>query len=213
MSSFCFPQYEHELFWRYYDRLQAFVAHIDYCLEKWELLDAVYKGVNCETHALLEQQDFCAKSVDEACDFLDWLAWDTYEFETSCFDSYIPSPCIPTCTPPMCTICHCFDHDSNSCPYYISNEGFARLSHMIQTMDKQRVEFEIKTREFDLSHETDLRFSSPKLDVCLCDDGASFPPLESGLDAIFDPSLVSLPLVAPSSPCICLLYTSPSPRD
>jgi len=69
-------------------------------------------------------------------------------------------------------------------------------------MDKQRVEFEIKTREFDLSHETDLRFSSPKLDVCLCDDGASFPPLESGLDAIFDPSLVSLPLVAPSSPCI-----------
>jgi len=55
-------------------------------------------------------------------------------------------------------------------------------------------------REFDLSHQTNLRFSSPKLDVCLCDDGASFPPLESGLEAALDPSLVTLPLVAPSSP-------------
>jgi len=86
MSGFHFPQYEHELFWRYYDRLHAFLAHCDYCLEKWELLDIVYEGVNCETRAPLEQWDFCAKSVDEACDFLDWLAWDMYEFETSCSD-------------------------------------------------------------------------------------------------------------------------------
>jgi len=55
-------------------------------------------------------------------------------------------------------------------------------------------------REFDLSHETDLRFSSPKLDVCLCDDGASFTSLESGLEAVLDPFLATLPLVAPSSP-------------
>jgi len=40
----------------------------------------VYLGVNCETRALLEQWNFCAKTVDKACDFLDWLAWDTYEF-------------------------------------------------------------------------------------------------------------------------------------
>jgi len=71
---------------------------------------------------------------------------------------------------------------------------------MIETIDKQRVELEIKMREFNLSHETDLRFRSPKLDVCLCDDGVSFPPLESGLEAILDPSLVTLSLVAPSSP-------------
>ena len=31
-------------------------------------------GVNHETHALLEQGDFCARTVDEACDFLNWLA-------------------------------------------------------------------------------------------------------------------------------------------
>ena len=58
--------------------------------------------------------------------------------------------------------------------------------------------FEIKIREFDLSHETDLRFS--KLNVYLCDDGASFSPLESRLEAVLDPSLATLPLVAPSSP-------------
>ena len=67
-------------------------------------------------------------------------------------------------------------------------------------MNKQRVEFEIKMREFDLSHETNLRFRSPKLEFCLCDDGASFPPLESGLEAVLDPPLATLPLVAPSSP-------------
>ena len=84
--------------------------------------------------------------------------------------------------PLLCVIFfHCSDHDSSSCPYYISDEGCARLSSMIKTMNKQRVEFEIKMREFDLSHEIDLRFSSPKLDVCLCDDGASLSPLESGL--------------------------------
>ena len=69
-----------------------FFLLIGYCLEKWELLDTVYLGVNFETRALLEQWDFYAKTADEACDFLDWLAWDTHEFETSCLDSYIPPP-------------------------------------------------------------------------------------------------------------------------
>ena len=100
----------------------------------------------------------------------------------------------------MCEIYHCSDHDSISYPRYISNEGFARLSSMTETMNQQRVEFEIKMREFGLSHETGLRFSSPKLDVCLCDDGASLSPLESGLEAILDSSLATPPLVAPSSP-------------
>ena len=99
-------------------------------------MSTVYDGVNCETRALLEYWNFCAKDVNEACDFLDWLAWDTYEFETSCYDSYVPPPCIPDYAPPICRICHCSDHDSNSCPYYISNEGFARLSNMIETMNE-----------------------------------------------------------------------------
>ena len=32
-----------------------------------------------------------------------------------------------------------------------------------------------------------------------CDDGAPFPPLESGLEEVLDPSLTTLPFVAPYS--------------
>ena len=53
---------------------------------------------------------------------------------------------------------------------------------MIETINRQQAEFDSKMREFDLSHKTDLRFSSPKLDVCLCDGGASFFRLEFGLE-------------------------------
>ena len=69
---------------------------------------------------------------------------------------------------------------------------------MIETIEKQQVELEIKMRDFDLSHDTDLRFSSPKLEFCLCDDSVSFPPLESELEVVLDPPLATLPLVAPS---------------
>jgi len=123
------------------------------------------------------------------------LAWNTHEFETNCSDSYIP-----TYAPPVCEICYCSDYDSTSCPYYIFDEGFARLNSMIETMNKQQAEFENKMRECNLSHETDLRFSSPKLDVCLCDDDASSTPLEFGLEAVVDPSLTTPSLVAPPSP-------------
>jgi len=67
---------------------------------------------------------------------------------------------------------------------------------MIETMAKQQAEFENKMREFNLLHKIDLRFSSPKLDVCLCDDGASFTPLKFGLEAVLEPSLTTQPLVA-----------------
>jgi len=41
--------------------------------------------------------------------------------------------------PSLCETCHCSDHDSMSCPYYISDEGFARLSSMIETIDEQHI--------------------------------------------------------------------------
>ena len=65
--------------------------------------------MNCETRALLEYWDFCAKDVNEACDFLDWLACDTYEFETSCSNSCTPPSFIPNYAPHMCEICHFSD--------------------------------------------------------------------------------------------------------
>jgi len=70
---------------------------------------------------------------------------------------------------------------------------------MIETMDKQQANFANKMREYDLSHETDLRFSSPKVDVCLYDNDAPFSPLESKLEAVLGPPLTTSPLVAPSS--------------
>ena len=92
--------------------------------------------MNCETHALLEYWNFRSKNVDEACDFFDWLAWNTYEFETSSSHFYIPPPCIPKYAPFVCEICHHSNHDSNSCPYYIYVDGFARLTSIIETMNE-----------------------------------------------------------------------------
>jgi len=71
-------------------------------------------------------------------------------------------------------------------------------------------------REYGLPHETNLRFSSPKLDVCLCDNGASFSPLDSELEVLLDPPLTTPSLVAPSSPSTCrdntmLIMTFPDP--
>ena len=100
----------------------------------------------------------------------------------------------------MCEICHCSDHDSTSCPYYISDDGFIRLSSIIEAMNKQQVEFINKIQENDLSPETDLTFSSPRLDAYLCNDGVSHPLLESRLEEEFSPPLITASLVVSSSP-------------
>ena len=70
---------------------------------------------------------------------------------------------------------------------------------MIETINEQQIEFVKKMREYDLSHEIDLRFSSLRLDVSFCDDGKSFHPLESELEEVIDPPLTTLPFVATSS--------------
>jgi len=83
-------------------------------------------------------------------------------------------------------------------------------------MNKQQGEFGNRMREYYLSHETNIRFSPPKLDACLCDDDASVSPLESRLEVVLDPSLTTLSLVAPSSPSTfrdntMLIMTFPDP--
>jgi len=148
----------------------------------------------------LEERDFCVKTIDKPCDLLEWLSYDTYEFETSYSYSYIPSPWIYNYASPVCEICHCYDHDNTSCPYYIFYDGFAGLSSMIEIINKQRLEFAQKMRERDLPHQTDLRFSSPRLGIYLCNDRASFAPLKSVLQALLDPPVTTSSLVAPSSP-------------
>jgi len=130
-------------------------------------LHIVNEGVNYETRTLFEYWDFYAKNVNEAGDFLDWLAWDTYEFETSCFESHIPSPCISNLAPSLCATCYCSDHNSTSCSYYISDKDFTRLSSMIETIDEQHIHIINSMQEYDLSRDTDLRFNSTRLDVNL----------------------------------------------
>ena len=95
MAIFHFPQCEQELFYHYWDRLHAYVAQCASCgylYGKWEILHVVNEGVNSQTRALLDRWDFCARNVDEAWELLEWLAKDTYEFETSQFTSSTPSP-------------------------------------------------------------------------------------------------------------------------
>jgi len=69
----------------------------------------------------------------------------------------------------------------------------------METINEKHSAIANRMREYDLSRETDLRFSSTRLYVNFCDDGESFPPLESGQEEVLDPSPTTLPFVAPSS--------------
>jgi len=91
---------------------------------------------------------------------------------------------------------------------YISDDGFARLSNVIETMNEQQIDFANKMRECDLSPETDLSSSSPRLDVNLCDDCASFPPQQSRLEEVLDPPLTTLLTFTPSFPNTLKNYTA-----
>ena len=122
MAIFHFFQYEEELFYSYWDGLHVYLAQCDSCgylYRKWDILHVVDEGVNCEIRALFKYWNFYARNIDEAWDFLNWLAQDTYEFDISCANSYNPLFCIPDLAPFWCETCYCFDHDSTSCPYYI----------------------------------------------------------------------------------------------
>ena len=78
---FNFSQFEYELFWRYFKRLNVVLAQCGYCVGKWKSLSIVDEGVNSETHILFEYWDFYAKSVDEVWYLPKWIAWDSFEFD------------------------------------------------------------------------------------------------------------------------------------
>ena len=84
MANFHFPQYKQELFYCYWECLNAYLAqcaHYGYSYGNWEILGIVNEGVNCEIHTLLECWDFHSKNVDEAQDMLEWFIGDTYKFK------------------------------------------------------------------------------------------------------------------------------------
>ena len=61
MAIFHFPQFEDELFWRYFKRLSACLARCGYCLTRWKISDIIDEGVNSKTHILLEYWVFMVK--------------------------------------------------------------------------------------------------------------------------------------------------------
>ena len=54
MVIFHFLQFEHELFWRYFKCLNAFLTQSGYCVGKWKILDIVDESVTSETRVVLE---------------------------------------------------------------------------------------------------------------------------------------------------------------
>jgi len=54
MAIFHFPKFEYEIFWRYFERLNAFLAQYGHCVGKCEILDIIDEDVNSKTRVLLE---------------------------------------------------------------------------------------------------------------------------------------------------------------
>ena len=85
MASFYFPQFEHEVFWRYYYRLGDFVG-FGHGIEQWEMCNVIYDGLNAETRDIVESMYggmFREQSPEDAWAFIEWLAEDTYNWEMS----------------------------------------------------------------------------------------------------------------------------------
>jgi len=122
MAIFHFPQFEHELFCWYFKHLNAFLAQCEYYLGKWEILGIVDEGVNNETGILL--QYFDDLNVDDAWSLLEWVAWDSFEFEKTCcvYRYYFLVPCAfygrSYYAPLWCDMCNSSAHNVSSCPFY-----------------------------------------------------------------------------------------------
>ena len=91
---------------------------------KWKILGIIDEGMNNETRILLQFGDFHGKNVDEAWCLLEWVAWDSFEFEkASCvYGNSFHDPCAfyarSYYAPFWCDMCNSFAHTVSSCPYY-----------------------------------------------------------------------------------------------
>ena len=59
------------------------------------MLDIVDQGVNSKIRTLLGYWDFHGKNIDDAWYLLEWIAWDSFEFEKATIISKcsFPNPC------------------------------------------------------------------------------------------------------------------------
>ena len=170
----------------------------------------------------------CSLNVDKVWDLLESLSSYQWQYEcasesfvcpsSSQYDLHAQSPYVDqfrdgcnhhsSYLVDVCSHCQSFNHDVNSCPYYdIFDESYVRLDAMIGTMNERHENFIREMREFGLFYETNPSLPIPRLESSLYDDYESSLPLESNvvndaplpdLEEVFDPSLTSLPFVAPS---------------
>ena len=87
MPVFNFPQYEHESFGSYFSRLNDCCAQLSQNFQKWKIYEVIVVGLNSESQGYVESiyhggvLGLLSKTQDEACDFFEKLAWNTYVFE------------------------------------------------------------------------------------------------------------------------------------
>jgi len=80
--------------------------------------------VNSKIRTLLGYWDFHGKNIDDAWYLLEWIAWDSFEFEKATIISKcsFPNPCAfysrSYYAPFWCDLCNSSDHATNLCPCY-----------------------------------------------------------------------------------------------
>ena len=177
----------------------------------------VLEGITHETRAALESMYYgvlCSLSVNDMWDLFEYLAstnGNMSELVSLCmpspppYDLHAQSPCVnqfrdaydqdSSYPHDVCSFCQYFDLDVNSYHYYdISDESYARLNAIIETMNEQHEHFVSEIREFGLLHETDPTLPIPRLESSLYDDYESSLPLESNIvdDAPLTLSLIHI---------------------
>ncbi|KAK9705926.1 hypothetical protein RND81_07G092700 [Saponaria officinalis] len=111
MASLHFPQYEHELFYKYFNRLHEYVIRCPYPYQTWELCHVVYNGLNDETlmqvESLSKGNFINGLSYEEKWELFQYLAHYTEEWER-----YNSLPIQPQ--PPYSDGFNCHDNSSMS---------------------------------------------------------------------------------------------------
>ena len=173
MPAFHFPQFQHEPFWNYLSRLNAYRAQLNHNFEKWKICEVIVVGLNSEFRGHVEPiylgglLGLLTRTQDEIWDFFENLAWDNYEFEQarwtlgyptheSAFhahpyhqDFYESSHAYEP--PILCDYCKSSDHAAYICPYRDFDANYASMKKRLNELTDKVMEI-MKARIPKYSH-------------------------------------------------------------
>ncbi|KAK9734172.1 hypothetical protein RND81_04G120200 [Saponaria officinalis] len=96
MASNYFPQFENELFYKYFNRLHEYAIRCRHPYQTWELCHVIYNGLNAETsghvYSLSEGRFIDYFSYEEKWELFQYLAYDTEQWELANSRSRRPQP-------------------------------------------------------------------------------------------------------------------------